>query len=68
MLKPVVGLAAASLLGLVLWKLLALLLLPMLGVALAMLFTVIKFTLLAGLVLFVVWLFRRMARREADVA
>ncbi len=68
MLKPVVGLAAASLLGLVLWKLLALLLLPMLGVALAMLFTVIKFTVLAGLVLFAVWLFRRMARREADVA
>jgi hypothetical protein len=68
MLKPALGLAAASLLGLVLWKLLAFLLLPMLGVALAMLFTVIKFMVLAGLVLFVVWLFRRLAQRQTDTA
>lgn len=68
MLKPALGLAAASLLGVVLWKILAILLLPMLGVALAFLLTILKFTLLAGVILFAVWLFRRMAQRQSDPA
>jgi hypothetical protein len=68
MLKPMMGLAATGLLAVVLWKLLAVLLLPLFGVALALLFTVLKVAFWAGVILFAVWLFRRLSRREAVTA
>jgi hypothetical protein len=68
MLKPVLAVAATGVLGLILWKILAVLLLPMLGVALAVVFTVLKFALLAGLVLFAIWLWRRFGHRETGAA
>jgi hypothetical protein len=68
MLKPVLSLAAAGILGVVLWKLLGLLLLPLVGVAFAMLFAVIKIGLIVGLVCLVAWLIRRSGRREAGAA
>lgn len=65
MFKPILGLAVAGAVGVVLWKLLGLLLLPLLGVALGLLFTVLKFAFLGALVMFVIWLFRRMTRDSA---
>ncbi len=65
MLKPILGLAVAGAVGVVLWKLLGLLLLPFIGVMLALFFTVLKFALLGLLVWFVIWLFRRMTRDSA---
>ena len=56
MLKPVFGVAAAGILGVVLWKIL---LLPLMAGLLGVLFTILKFALLAALVIFLVWLFRR---------
>jgi nitrate/nitrite transporter NarK len=68
MLKPALGLAAAGILGVVLWKLLGLLLLPLVGVAFAMLLTVMKVILIVGLVCLVAWLIRRTGSREAGAA
>jgi hypothetical protein len=66
MLKPILGLAAAGIGAVVLWKVLALLLLPLLGVAIGLVATVVKLVFIAGLVLFVFWLLRRVGRREAS--
>ena len=68
MLKPVLSLAAAGILGVVLWKLLGLLLLPLVGVAFAMLFAVIKIGLIVGLICLVMWLVRRNGHKEAGAA
>lgn len=68
MLKPVLGVATAGVVMLLLWKLLAVILLPMLGVAFALVFTVIKFAFIIGTVCFAFWLFRRMSRSEASAA
>jgi hypothetical protein len=62
MLKPVLGVAAAGILGVVIWKIL---LLPLAAGLLGVLFTILKFALLAALVIFVVWLFRRNSGGEA---
>jgi hypothetical protein len=62
MLKPVIGVAAAGILGVVIWKIL---LLPLMAGLLGVLFTILKFALLAALVCFVVWLFRRNSGGEA---
>jgi hypothetical protein len=62
MLKPVFGVAAAGILGVVIWKIL---LLPLMAGLLGVLFTILKFALLAALVCFVVWLFRRNSGGEA---
>ncbi len=62
MLKPVFGVAAAGILGVVIWKIL---LLPLMAGLVGVLFTILKFALLAALVLFVVWLFRRNSGGEA---
>jgi uncharacterized membrane protein len=62
MLKPVFGVAAAGILGVVIWKIL---LLPLMAGLLGVLFTILKFALLAALVIFLVWLFRRNSGGEA---
>lgn len=62
MLKPVFGVAAAGILGVVLWKIL---LLPLMAGLVGVLFTILKFALLAALVIFLVWLFRRNSGGEA---
>lgn len=65
MLKPLLGVAAAGVVTVVLWKLLAALLLPLLGVALGVVFLVLKFAFIAASICFAIWLFRRMTRNEA---
>jgi hypothetical protein len=62
MLKPVFGVAAAGILGVVIWKIL---LLPLMAGLLGVLFTILKVALLAGAVFFVVWLLRRSNGGEA---
>lgn len=62
MLKPVFGVAAAGILGVVIWKIL---LLPLMAGLMGVLFTILKFALLAALVIFLVWLFRRKSGGEA---
>jgi uncharacterized membrane protein len=62
MLKPVFGVAAAGILGVVIWKIL---LLPLVAGLMGVLFTILKFAVLAAVVLFVVWLLRRSNGGEA---
>jgi hypothetical protein len=59
MIKPVVTLAAAGLVGVALWKVLSILFLPLAGMLFGLLLTVLKIGLLVALVLFAIWLFRR---------
>jgi len=59
MMKPVVTLAAAGVVGIALWKILSILLLPLAGVLFGLLLTLLKVGLLVALVMFAVWLFRR---------
>lgn len=56
MLKPVLGVAAAGIFGVILWKIL---LLPLVAGLMGVLFTILKVALLAVAVFFVVWLLRR---------
>lgn len=65
MLKPVLGVAAAGVIGLALLKVLSLLLLPVVGTVLALVLTVLKVALVVGVVFFLVWLFRRKSDGEA---
>ena len=65
MLKPVLGVATAGVIGFVLWKLALLLLLPVLGVALAGLFVIIKVSFIIGLVCLAFWLVKRLMRDPA---
>lgn len=62
MLKPVLGVAAAGIFGVVIWKIL---LLPLMAGLLGVLFTILKVALLAALVCFVVWMLRRNKGGEA---
>lgn len=55
MLKPVLTLAAAGVLGLALWKILAILFLPLLG----LFFTIVKIALVVGLIYLVLWWLHR---------
>jgi hypothetical protein len=66
MLKPLLGMAAAGVVTLLLWKMLALFILPLLGVALAAVFVVFKVVFIAGSILLAIWIFRRMSRSEAS--
>lgn len=59
MMKPLVTLATAGIVGIALWKVLSILLLPIAGVLFGLLFTLLKVGLLVALVAFAVWLFRR---------
>jgi len=59
MVKPIVTVAAAGVLGVALWKLLSVLFLPLVGTLLGMLLTVLKIVLIVGVVLLVWWLVRR---------
>lgn len=67
MLKPVLGLTAAGMLGILLWKLLGILLLPLAGIALAFLISVFKVVMVVGLVLIAMWILRRLNRSEVSV-
>lgn len=62
MLKPVLGVAAAGIFGVILWKIL---LLPLVAGLMGVLFTILKVALLVGAVCFVVWLLRRSNGGEA---
>lgn len=62
MLKPVLGVAAAGIFGVILWKIL---LLPLVAGLMGVLFTILKVALLAGAVFVVVWLLRRNNGGEA---
>lgn len=62
MLKPVLGVAAAGIFGVILWKIL---LLPLVAGLMGVLFTILKVALLAGAVFLVVWLLRRNNGGEA---
>lgn len=66
MLKPMLGVATAGVVMLLLWKLLAVILLPMLGVALVVVFMVLKVAFIIGSVCLAFWIFRRMSRSEAS--
>jgi hypothetical protein len=62
MLRPILGLAAAGAISLLLWQLIGAILLPFLGLALGVLVTILKFVLIFSLVMFVIWLLRRNCR------
>ena len=64
MLKPMLAVTATGIVAFILWKALAILLLPLFGIALGMVITLLKFILLAGLLLLSVWLYRRLNRSE----
>ena len=67
MLRPVVSLAAAGIVGIALWKILSILLLPLAGALIGFLLMILKVGLVVALVLIAVWLFRRKdAGGEAD--
>jgi hypothetical protein len=66
MLKPLFGLAAAGVVTMLLWKVIALFLLPLFGVALAAVFMVVKIVFIAGSILLAIWIYRRMTRSEAS--
>ena len=68
MLKPVVTLAAAGVIGVALWKLLSILLLPLAGLLLGLVVTLVKVGLLVGLVMLAVWLFRRKEKEKGGEA
>ena len=68
MLKPVVTLAAAGVIGIALWKILSILLLPLAGMLFGLLLTVLKVGLLVALVMFAVWLFRRKDKEKGEAS
>lgn len=59
MVKPVLQLAAAGVIGVVVWKVLSFLLLPLLGTFLGFLFTIVKVALIVGLVFLAIWFIRK---------
>ena len=68
MLKPVVTLAAAGVIGIALWKILSILLLPLAGMLFSLLLTLLKVALLVALVMFAVWLFRRKDKEKGEAS
>lgn len=66
MFKPVLTLAAAGVIGVVLWKVLAFVLLPVAGALLGLFMTLLKVGVLVALVLFALWLWRRSDKSEAS--
>ena len=68
MLKPVVTLAAAGVIGIALWKILSILLLPLAGMLFGLLLTLLKVALLVALVMFAVWLFRRKDKEKGEAS
>lgn len=67
-MKPVLSLAAAGVVALILWKALAVFLLPLIGVLIGVAFIAIKVVLLVAGICFVIWVFKRMSRSTADVS
>ena len=59
MLRPVLGVAAAGFLGILLWKLASVLLLPLVGIVIGFVLFALKIAIIVGAVWFVFWLFRR---------
>jgi hypothetical protein len=64
MLKPVLTLAAAGAVTIVLWKLLAAVLLPVVGALLGFVMLLVKVAFVAGLVWLALWLFRNNKKKE----
>jgi hypothetical protein len=62
MLKPVLTLAAAGVIGLILWTVLGNIVGPVLGILMGILFLLIKIALVVGLV----WLVMRLLRKRPD--
>ena len=68
MLRPVLGVAAAGFLGILLWKLASVLLLPLVGIVIGFVLFAIKIAVIIGAVWFVIWLFRRGNKSETKEA
>ena len=68
MLKPLVTLAAAGVVGIALWKILSILLLPIAGVLLGLLITALKVVLIVTLVMFALWLVRRKEKEGGEAS
>jgi hypothetical protein len=68
MLRPVVTLAAAGVVGIALWKILSILLLPLAGMLFGLLLTLLKVGLLVALVMCAVWLFRRKDKEKGEAS
>ena len=66
MLKPVVSLAAAGFIGVLLTKLLMVLLLPLVGMFIGVVFLVLKVLLVVSLIWFGYWLFTRASERPTE--
>ena len=65
MLKPVLSIAAAGFVAVVLWKVLGLLLLPLVAMAFGLLVVVLKFAFIGAMICFAIWVFRRMTRTHS---
>jgi hypothetical protein len=65
-LKPVVSLAAAGFIGVLLTKLLMVLLLPLVGMFIGVVFLVLKVLLVVSLIWFGYWLFTRASERPSE--
>ncbi len=57
--RPVLQLAAAGVIGIVIWKVLSILLLPLLGTFLGFLFMIVKVALVVGLIVLAFWFLKR---------
>ena len=64
MLKPVLSLAATGIVALILFKLLALFLLPLIGITIGLVFVAIKVVFWVLVIMFAVWVFKRVTRSE----
>lgn len=67
-LKPILGVAATGILGVLLWKVLLVFLLPLVGIVTGFLFLVVKVVFLVVMLCVAIWIFRRWARREEKLA
>jgi hypothetical protein len=64
MLKPVLSLAATGIVALILFKLLALFLLPLIGITIGLAFIAIKVVFWVLVIMFAVWVFKRVTRSD----
>ena len=67
-MKPILGVAATGVVAVVLWKVLLVFLLPLIGIAAGLLFLVAKVVFVGVMVCVAIWLFRRLSRREEELA
>lgn len=66
MLRPVLGIAAAGFLGVLLWKILGVILLPVFASLVGLVLLLVKLALVVALVMFVVWFFKKREGGKAN--